>query len=218
MGQILSPLPSTLYSHSSPCMWKYVTSPLSLVTQKSQNYNKFRYYYVMWYKFATHQMTNHSQQPNGLTRKSFSPHIKPAAWSYGSSVMQLVRLKLGTSYGIKDLNVFCLDGINCLNWTTTCMNQSCPTVFHSKNDFQDVFKCVRLGFSSTIDGFNNSFLQSFQRLSGFSPISEELNKSFIKQIVSNAAMPMNKFQRGSAKASHPAFWFWIVFPSKTPMD
>ena len=40
MGQILSPFPSTLYSHSSPCMWKYVTSPLSLVTRKSKNNNK----------------------------------------------------------------------------------------------------------------------------------------------------------------------------------
>lgn len=49
--------------------------------------------------------------------------------------------------------------------------------------FLSVFGLV---FLKTIDGFNNFFLQSFQRLSGFSPRWEELNKGFIKQIVSNA--------------------------------
>lgn len=163
MGQILSTFPSTLYSHSSPCMWKYATSPLSLVTQKSKHNNKFRYYNVMWYKFATHQMTNHSQQPNGfLTHKSFSPHIKPAAWSHGSSVMRLVWLKLGTSYGIKDLNVFCLDGINCLNWTKTCVNQLSSIVLTRQTISKTFLSVFGLVFLKNHWWLNLSFSKAFR--------------------------------------------------------
>ena len=148
-----------LQTSNVPNAFTLFLHPLATLAHVCDNMWHLHFHLSDWKQRIFTNFDKDKPQPNGfLIRKSFSPHIKPAAWSHGSSVVQLSRLKLGTSYSIKDL------------WTssvwmvsTICIKQTPPVtklcqLFSLRNDFE-YFPILSLRIQILYSVFCSVFLQ-----------------------------------------------------------